>query len=53
VEWPFMKSVAQFFQVPITKRSFFSFQPLHILYTVVTGVLGLFGPYQWKGRKVK
>jgi biofilm PGA synthesis N-glycosyltransferase PgaC len=53
MEWPFVKSVAQFFQVPVTMGSFFSFQPLHILYTVVTGVLGLIGNYQWKGRKVK
>jgi cellulose synthase/poly-beta-1,6-N-acetylglucosamine synthase-like glycosyltransferase len=53
VEWPFVKSVAQFFQVPISIGSFFSFQPLHIIYTVITGILGLIGPYQWKGRKVK
>lgn len=53
LEWPFVKSVAVFFQVPITLPAFFGFQPLHILYTVLTGVLGLAGPYQWKGRKVK
>lgn len=53
MEWPFVKSVADFFQVPITLLAFFGFQPLHILYTVFTGLLGLAGPYQWKGRKVK
>lgn len=53
VEWPFVKSVAEFFQVPVTLPGFFGFQPLHIFYTVITGILGLAGPYQWKGRKVK
>lgn len=53
LEWPFVKSVSKFFKVPVTMGSFFCFQPLHILYTVVTGILGLLGPYQWKGRKVK
>lgn len=28
-------------------------QPLHILYTVIAGLLGQFGSYEWKGRKVK
>jgi biofilm PGA synthesis N-glycosyltransferase PgaC len=53
MEWPFVKSVAQFFKVPVTMGSFFGFQLLHIFYTVITGILGLIGPYQWKGRKVK
>lgn len=53
VEWSFVKSIANFFQVPVTLGGFFSFQPLHIMYTVVTGILGLLGPYQWKGRKVQ
>lgn len=53
VEWPFVRVVAKFFQVPITLTSFFFFQPLHIFYTVSTGLLSLTGSYEWKGRKVK
>lgn len=53
VEWPFVRLVAKFFQVPITLISFLGFQPLHIFYTVSTGLLGLTGSYEWKGRKVK
>jgi hypothetical protein len=26
---------------------------LHILYTVLSGLLGQFGTYEWKGRNVK
>ncbi|MBS1782089.1 MAG: glycosyltransferase [Bacteroidetes bacterium] len=33
---------------------FFPFlQPLHILYIVIAGVLGFFGSYKWKERRVK
>ena len=28
-------------------------QPFHILYTIIAGLLGKFGNYDWKGRKVK
>lgn len=53
VEYPFVYSVAVFFgETPLT-RWFFFFQPLHILYTIISGLLGQFGPYEWKGRKVK
>ena len=53
VEWPFVKSIAAFFKVPVSLKEFFCFQPLHIFYTVITGLLGLVGPYYWKGRKVQ
>jgi biofilm PGA synthesis N-glycosyltransferase PgaC len=52
LEWPFVKSVANFFQLPLRKKTFFLFQPLHILYITLTGVLGFRGSYKWKGRKV-
>lgn len=53
LEWPFVKSIATFFKIPVSLKGFFGFQPLHIFYTVITGLLGLAGPYQWKGRKVQ
>ncbi len=31
----------------------FLFQPLHVVYIVVAGFLGMFGKYSWKGRAVK
>ena len=53
VEWPFVKSVAKFFRHRISFLEFFLFQPLHILYMTVTGLLGLKGSYEWKGRQVR
>ncbi|MBS1616580.1 MAG: glycosyltransferase [Bacteroidetes bacterium] len=44
--------VANFFG---KKRALFAFpvlQPLHVLYIIVAGLLGLKGSYKWKGRKV-
>ncbi len=48
VLWP----AASFFR---KKRELFAFpilQPLHILYIVVAGLLGMKGGYRWKGRQV-
>jgi cellulose synthase/poly-beta-1,6-N-acetylglucosamine synthase-like glycosyltransferase len=53
VEWRFVKSVLSFFGMPELMRWFAVSQPLHILYTVVSGSFGQFGGYQWKGRRVK
>jgi len=53
IEWPFVSSVVAFFDKKPLMKYFFFFQPLHILYTVFSGLLGQFGRYEWKGRKVK
>ncbi|MBC7553778.1 MAG: glycosyltransferase [Taibaiella sp.] len=57
-----IKTIAEYwFMLPVTaffhkrwSRVYFPFlQPLHILYIVTAGFLGLVGHYQWKDRKVK
>jgi cellulose synthase/poly-beta-1,6-N-acetylglucosamine synthase-like glycosyltransferase len=53
VELPFVYGVAGFFGKRSLLNWFFLFQPLHILYTISSGLLGQFGTYEWKGRKVK
>lgn len=53
VEFPFVISVARFFNKQKLLRYFFFFQPLHIIYTITAGFLGQVGTYEWKGRKVK
>ncbi|WP_197492224.1 glycosyltransferase [Arachidicoccus ginsenosidimutans] len=53
VELLFMQKVATFYEQESLLKWFAVMQPLHILYTVVAGLLGKFGKYQWKGRKVK
>jgi poly-beta-1,6-N-acetyl-D-glucosamine synthase len=53
VELPFVSSLAAFFNKQSLVKYFFFFQPLHIIYTVVSGLFGSFGKYEWKGRKVK
>lgn len=53
VELPFVTGVARFFEKQSLMKYFFFFQPLHILYTILSGLLGQFGTYEWKGRKVK
>ncbi len=52
-ELPFFISVAGFFNKRWAIKFFFLFQPVHILYTIVSGLFGQFGKYEWKGRKVK
>lgn len=49
----FMFSVAGFFKSTKMLWWFPLMQPLHIIYTVISGWLGKFGKYQWKGRTVK
>ncbi len=53
VEFPFVNSVAGFFNKRSLMKYFFFFQPIHIVYTIISGVLGQFGKYEWKGRRVK
>lgn len=53
VEWPFISMVSSFFNRQHLLKYFFFFQPLHIAYTIISGFLGSFGKYEWKGRKVK
>jgi poly-beta-1,6-N-acetyl-D-glucosamine synthase len=53
VELPFVSSLSSFFNKQSLVKYFFFFQPLHIVYTVVSGLFGQFGKYEWKGRKVK
>lgn len=52
-ELPFVSVVASFFGRQQLLRYFFFFQPLHIFYTILSGLLGQLGRYEWKGRKVK
>ena len=53
IELSFITSVSMFFKNQKLLRYFFFFQPLHIAYTIISGFLGSFGKYEWKGRKVK
>lgn len=53
LEWPFVRAVFRFFQLPLGFVSFFLFQPVHMLYTVLSGFLGLIGRYEWKGRQAR
>jgi cellulose synthase/poly-beta-1,6-N-acetylglucosamine synthase-like glycosyltransferase len=53
IEFPFVNSVAKFYNEQKLMKYFFFFQPLHMLYTVSVGLLSQFGKYEWKGRKTK
>jgi glycosyltransferase involved in cell wall biosynthesis len=53
IELPFVSRVSRFFNRQNLLKYFFFFQPLHIGYTIISGFLGTFGSYEWKGRKVK
>jgi len=52
-ELVFMLPVARFFGEQKLLWWFPLMQPFHIVYTVVSGWLGKFGKYEWKGRTVK
>ncbi len=49
----FFHTIATFFDKQWAVKYFFFFQPLHIFYTVIAGLLGQVGKYEWKGRRVK
>lgn len=53
IEFPFVYSVASFFNRQRLMVWFILFQPVHILYTIFSGLLGQFGKYEWKGRRVR
>lgn len=53
LEYAFITSVSKFFCQQKLLKWFFFFQPLHIAYTIISGFLGSFGKYKWKGRQVK
>ncbi|MEO5684134.1 MAG: glycosyltransferase [Chitinophagaceae bacterium] len=49
----FVKEVAAFFKQQHLVPWLLILQPLHIIYIVVSGFLGQFKTYEWKGRKLK
>jgi cellulose synthase/poly-beta-1,6-N-acetylglucosamine synthase-like glycosyltransferase len=53
IEFPFVNSVAKFFGQQRLMKYFPLLQPLHIMYVIVSGWLGKFGSYEWKGRSIK
>ena len=53
LEMPFMYSVSKFFSLQRLMIWFIIMQPFHIAYTAISGWLGKFGTYKWKGRKVR
>jgi len=53
IEFPFVYSVSVFFGKQSLVKYLFFFQPLHIFYTLVSGLFGQFGKYEWKGRRVR
>ena len=53
IEFPFVNSVAKFFNEKRLMTYFVLMQPFHLVYVIVAGFLGKFGTYEWKGRKVK
>jgi len=53
IEWPFVASVARFYGEGRLMKYFPFFQPFHLFYTVVVGVLSQLGHYEWKGRRTK
>jgi cellulose synthase/poly-beta-1,6-N-acetylglucosamine synthase-like glycosyltransferase len=53
IELLFIYPVARFYNKQYLLKLFPLFQPLHIVYTVIAGWLGVFGNFEWKGRRVK
>jgi cellulose synthase/poly-beta-1,6-N-acetylglucosamine synthase-like glycosyltransferase len=53
IELIFIYPVAKFYNKQKLLTLFPFFQPLHIAYTVIAGWLGVFGSFEWKGRRVK
>jgi biofilm PGA synthesis N-glycosyltransferase PgaC len=52
IEFPFVYTLAEFFGKKNLLPWFLFFQPIHIVYTIISGLFGQFGRYEWKGRKV-
>ena len=53
IELLFIYPIAKFYDKQKLLTLFPFFQPLHIVYTVIAGWLGVFGSFEWKGRRVK
>ena len=53
VDWPVFLGAAKFFKRRSLVPLFFFFQPLHIMYTLISGFFGQLGEYEWKGRRVR
>ena len=53
IEYPFVNNVAAFFRQQKLMKYFIALQPLHIIYILLSGLLGTFSSYEWKGRKIK
>lgn len=53
VELPLFITTSAFFNKQKTVPAFLLLQPVHIIYTIFSGLLGQAGVYHWKGRKVK
>ena len=53
IELVFLWPIAQYFSKSKQLIFFPLLQPLHIVYIVLTGFLGFWGSYTWKGRSVK
>ena len=53
IELIFIYPVAKFYNKQNLIKWFPFFQPMHIVYTVIAGWLGVFGSFEWKGRRVK
>ena len=52
VEWMLLRSVSKFYKSLYLMDVFIPSQFLHIIYISVIGLLGVFIPYRWKGRKI-
>src|SRR6187455_1045481 len=53
IELTFIYPVAKFYNKQNLIKWFPFLQPIHIIYTVIAGWLGVFGSFEWKGRRVK
>ncbi|MCC6290220.1 MAG: glycosyltransferase [Chitinophagaceae bacterium] len=53
IEWAFVKDILRYFELDSFMPLFPLFQPLHIIYIVISGFFGTIGKYSWKGRAVK
>lgn len=53
MEYPFVSSVAEFFDQQRLMKWFPLLQPFHVAYIVIIGWMGKFGSYSWKERTIK
>ena len=50
IEYFFLQPVLHFFKLGFLGKYFIPSIPIHIIYTVLIGLLGMLGKYSWKGR---